>query len=209
MQVFEIMHTQPHKARGMHVKKILAQIEDVTGWKQDRLSREIKVSQPTISRWKKGAEPKTNHLRKLLGLAKKLQVVPEHATEDDFSVPIVGYVGAGGEIDYAEGQGPFGYAEMPPKNASPTLVAVIVRGDSMSGQLEDGWTVYYDKRQEPPTEALMGKLCVIGLGDGKVLVKRLLPGRLKGCYDLYSANGGPLLDQPVEWAARVAWIEPK
>ncbi len=47
---------------------------------------------------------------------------------------------------------------MPPKNSTPTLVAVTVRGDSMSGMLEDGWTIYYDNRRDRPDETLFTKL---------------------------------------------------
>ena len=97
---------------------------------------------------------------------------------------------------------------MPPSKGDETTVAVVVKGDSMAGQLEDGWVVYYDNRHIPPSERLLGRLCVVGLEDGRVLVKKLLPGRAKGLYDLYSANAGPLLDQAVAWAALVLWIAP-
>lgn len=176
-------------------------------WTQTALARRVGVEQPTVSRWLKGSEPKLNHRDKILGLARKLGVV-KGSTNDENTVQVVGYVGAGGQILYDTGQGPFGEAQMPPKNTTPTTVAVVVRGDSMAGQLEDGWTVYYDQRHTPPSESLVGKLCVVGLGDGRVLIKKLLPGRRNGCYDLYSANAAPLLDQDVTWAAKVSWISP-
>jgi hypothetical protein len=79
----------------------------------------------------------------------------------------------------------------------------------MAGQLEDGWIVYYDNRRDPPTNDMYGKLCVVGLRDGRVLIKKLLPGRQTGCFDLYSTASSPMQDQQVEWAARVSWIAPK
>ncbi len=176
-------------------------------WTQAELAEQLKVKQPTVSRWMKGSEPKIKQRDKIGALARRLGVVKGRELEETV-VPIVGYVGAGGQILYNEGQGPFGEARMPPRNATPSMVAVVVKGDSMAGQLEDGWTVYYDKRHSPPTERLLGKLCVIGLIDGRVLIKKLLPGRQNGCYDLYSSNAAPLLDQAVEWAASVAWIAP-
>lgn len=97
---------------------------------------------------------------------------------------------------------------MPPKNGTETTVAVVVRGDSMAGQLEDGWIVYYDDRRAGPSEDLLGRLCVVGLNDGRVLIKKLLPGRQTGKYDLYSTNAAPMLDQQIDWAARVTWIAP-
>ena len=98
---------------------------------------------------------------------------------------------------------------MPPKEGVPGLVAVTVRGDSMSGTLEDGWTVYYDNRREPPDESLYARLCIVGLRDGRVLIKTLYPGRKRAHYDLHSVSAPVLLDQPVDWAAKIAWIAPK
>lgn len=186
---------------------ILEEMIRSQGWKQRDIAKRVNVTQPTVSRWFNGAEPKLNQRDRILGLARKLGIVKGTEADKD-NVPVVGYVGAGGQILYETGQGPFDEAPMPPKNATPATVAVIVRGDSMAGQLEDGWVVYYDQRHAPPSESLVGKLCVVGLGDGRVLIKRLLPGRRSGCYDLYSANAAPLLDQDVTWAAKVAWIAP-
>lgn len=98
---------------------------------------------------------------------------------------------------------------MPPKGASPSLVAVLVKGDSMSGALEDGWTVYYDNRKDPPDENMHGKLCIVGLKEGPTLIKKLYPGRKPFHFDLHSVNAPALLDQHVEWAARITWIAPK
>ncbi|MDE2099583.1 MAG: LexA family transcriptional regulator [Patescibacteria group bacterium] len=191
----------------MQLTAILQQLIRETGWNQTQLGKELKVEQSTISRWLDGAEPKLHQRDRILGLAKKLGIVKNDYL-GEATVPIVGYVGAGGQILYNEGQGPFGEAKMPPKNATENTVAVVVRGDSMAGQLEDGWTVYYDRRQSPPLESLVGKLCVVGLQDGRVLIKKLLPGHATGCYHLYSFNAAPMLDQTVEWAAMVSWIAP-
>lgn len=123
-------------------------------------------------------------------------------------VPIVGYVRAGSEaVLYNEGQGPFDEAPMPP-GGGPKTVAVRVQGESMSGRIENGDLVYYDDRHDPPTEAMLNKLCIVGLPDGRVLVKRLLRGSQPGLYHLLSMFGEPVTDTPVDWAARVIWIQP-
>jgi transcriptional regulator with XRE-family HTH domain len=192
------------------VQKILREIQRKTGENQAQLAKRFRVQQPTVSRWFSGAEPKGVARDRIMAQAARLGVITDGAAvEDDiFTVPIVGFVGAGGQILHGEGQGPFGEAKMPPKGAARTTVAVVVRGDSMAGQLEDGWTVYYDSRREPPTDELYNKLCVVGLQDGRVLIKKLFPGRKPGMFDLHSTNASVMLDQPVEWAARVSWIEP-
>lgn len=185
---------------------LVLEIQRKTGENQSELARRFNVSQPTVSRWLNGTPPELQHGDKIKEVARQLGVAFRKQRALMTAVPIVGYVGAGGSISFSEGQGPFGEAEMPP-NGSPSLVAVTVQGDSMSGMLEDGWTVYYDDRREPPDESLCSKLCIVGLEDGRVLVKKLYPGRKSRHFDLHSTNAPALLDVPVDWAARIAWIQ--
>ncbi|MCW5717716.1 MAG: XRE family transcriptional regulator [Bauldia sp.] len=125
-------------------------------------------------------------------------------------VPIVGLAGAGpqGTVAFAESDGELGDAPAAP-NASHRTVAVEVRGDSMHGTAEDGWLIYYDDRRDPPDESLLAQLCVVGLADGRVLVKWLHAGSAPGLYDLESAAAPALRDVAVEWAARVTAIIPR
>jgi transcriptional regulator with XRE-family HTH domain len=126
-----------------------------------------------------------------------------------FPVPVVGYVGAGAETHpLAEGQGPFDMVAAP-DGATENTVAVEVRGVSL-GPAFDGWYVYYDEVRDPPTTSLLGRLCVVGLADGRVLVKILRRGQLKGRYTLESNVGElPIYDAEVSWAARVRHMTPK
>lgn len=95
---------------------------------------------------------------------------------------------------------------MPPERVSPETVAVIVQGDSMAGLLGDGSVLYYETRREPPTDDLIGRLCIVGLADGRVLVKILQWGSAPGRYNLASTAMNTITDQIVEWAARVTFI---
>lgn len=186
-------------------KSILAKLK----MNQAQLAEHLGVSQASISRWANGNELTLEHAGKLETEARRLGVLKGKFVRNVTSVPIVGYAGAGGSISFEDNHGPYGEADMPPKGGSSSLVAVIVKGDSMSGTLEDGWTVYYDNRRDPPDETLHGKLCIVGLSDGRTLIKKLYPGRKRQHYDLHSVNAPVLLDQPVDWAARITWIAPK
>lgn len=206
---FDLGDTITHIAP-MQLTTILRAIQKDKRWKrQGALAKALRVSQPTISRWYSGKQkPEIDQRDRIMELAAKLGVIHNGENGSSYTVPIIGFVGAGGQILYGEGQGPFGEATMPPDGSNPATVAVKVRGDSMVPQLEDGWLVFYDNRQEPPTDALFKKLCVIGLPDGRVLVKRLLPGSNRGLFHLLSVNGDHLLDQAVAWAAKVSAIIP-
>ena len=125
-------------------------------------------------------------------------------------VPIVGIAGASadGAISYEFESGELGEAPMPPGGNART-VSVEVRGDSLRGVAEDGWLVYYDDRREPLTDDLLGELCVVGLEDGRTLVKPPYRGRAPGLFDLESTNAPTVRDIGVQWAALVTAIVPR
>lgn len=189
----------------MNIGAILEKMLEQTGWDQTKLAKQLRTTQPTISRWIGGSEPRSKNEKRIKELAARLQVIPNHGDENTDGVCIIGYIGAGGEILYSEGQGPFGEAPMPPDGRKPDMVAVEVRGDSM-GVLGDKTIIYYDNRQERPTEALFGKLCVVGLPDGRILLKTLLPSAKPGLFNLISLTGSPIFDQRLDWVAQVSFI---
>ena len=123
-------------------------------------------------------------------------------------VPLVGYVGAGAIAHfYADGQGSFD--EVPaPDAASPSTVAVQIRGHSL-GALFDNWLVFYDDVRDSPDEMLIGRMCVCGLSDGRVLVKALKRGQVPGLWTLLSNTEPPIYDVALDWAALVREMRPR
>ena len=117
-------------------------------------------------------------------------------------VPVVGYVGAGSEAHhYAVAD--VGIDEVdPPVGATDDTVAVEIRGTSL-GPLFNRWLVFYDDVRHPFTPDLIGELCVVGLADGRVLIKQVQKGREEGLYNLISQSEPPIRDVRIEWAARV------
>jgi hypothetical protein len=123
-------------------------------------------------------------------------------------VPVVGFVGAGAQAHlFSDGQGPFDMVEAP-EGSSEFTVAVEIRGESL-GSFFDHWLVFYDDIRDPVTPDLIGKLCVCGLPDGRVLIKKLARGSDRGLYTLLSQFESPIFDQPLIWAARVKNMVPR
>lgn len=122
---------------------------------------------------------------------------------------LVGYVAAGAAATvYGEGQGPFDTVDAP-EGSNENTVAVEVRGTSLGPAL-DQWLVFYDRVEDPPNENLNNKLCVVGLPDGRILVKQLRKARANGLWHLYSNYADePILDQEVVWAAPVRAMTPR
>jgi hypothetical protein len=128
--------------------------------------------------------------------------------ETGMTVPLAGFVGAGATMTlYTEAQGPFDEIAAPEGSTEKT-VAVEIRGESL-GSFFDRWLVFYDDVRDPPTRDLLGRLCVVGLADGRILIKKLERGSEKGLFTLVSQFESPLFDQPVEWAAKVKNMVPR
>lgn len=123
-------------------------------------------------------------------------------------VPMLGYVGAGAEAHfYADGHDLNEFVDAP-DGATATTRALEIRGNSL-GELFDRWLVFYDDVRSPVTPDLHGRLCVAGLEDDRVLVKKLKPSRTRGLYHLLSNTEAPIFDVPLRWAARVTNMVPR
>ncbi len=124
------------------------------------------------------------------------------------TVPVVGYVGAGSMAHfYSTGDAPLDEVAMP-QNGTAETVAVEIRGDSL-GSLFNRWLVYYNEVRTPPTQDMLRRLCVVGLADGRVLVKQLLTGTMPGRYHLLSQTEGIIENASIDWAALVISITPR
>jgi hypothetical protein len=81
-------------------------------------------------------------------------------------------------------------------------VAVEIRGDSL-GSFFNRWLVFYDDVRRPVTPDLIGELCIVGLEDGRILIKQVQRSRTEGLFNLLSSTEKPIFDVAIEWAARV------
>lgn len=129
------------------------------------------------------------------------ELEPETGAE----VPIVGYVAAGeayffppGELDRVKA----------PETATPETVAVEIRGNSL-GETLDRWLVFYDDVRRPVTNDLIGHLCVVGLEEGPIVVKKVRRAMRMGLFDLYGEHGEPMRGVKIEWAAKVKSMAPR
>jgi transcriptional regulator with XRE-family HTH domain len=173
----------------------------------DRLAEALDTSKGYLSDMESGKRPMPPGPM-LERLAQALQIPAAELLREDASVPVVGYVGAGAEAHYyATGDGNLGQIDAPP-GARPSTVAVEIRGDSL-GPLFDGWVAFYDETRTPVTPDLIGQLCVVGLPDGRILIKRLKATADPARFHLLANTEAPLFDQEVSWAARVLTMRPK
>lgn len=123
------------------------------------------------------------------------------------TVPLVGYVAAGAVTRFFDDQGEIDEVDAPDGSTSDT-VAVEIRGDSL-GSIFDRWLVFYDEVRSPITNDLIGKLCVVGLADGRIMVKKVQRSKTQGYYHLLSNTEEPILDAVIDWAAKVKNMVPR
>lgn len=122
-------------------------------------------------------------------------------------VPVVGYVGAGAAAHYyAVSQG--GLDDAPaPDDSTDRTVAVEIRGDSL-GPLFDRWLAFYDDLHNPVGPETIGQLCIVGVTEDRVLIKRVRKGR-GNTYDLISVSSETdEVGVEIAWAARIKSMSP-
>lgn len=164
----------------------VAQAMKRAGIGTSELARIINTSRQNVARWKNQSRGLTPEWAKKLAPAlnttpAELMLLEADLRSEDVAhmlpegprpktVPLKGYVGAGSEMHYyrlADEE----YEEVPaPRKATDRTVAVEIRGKSM-GPTVAGWLVFYDDVHSPVTEALHGRLCVVGLSDDRILIK--------------------------------------
>lgn len=185
----------------------LRELREGAGLSQKDLARMAGTSQPQINRLESGEReltaPWAKRLAPHLGVTPVDLIFPE-MSKKPLTLNIVGRVGAStdGEVIQETDHGPFGEIQAP-LGARGTEAVVEVSGHSMGIYAPDGSLILYEKRHDPPQDNMLGEVCVVGLRDGRVLVKRLLRGSRRGLFDLESVVGDTLRDQIVEWAAVV------
>ena len=173
-------------------------------WSLAKLAAMVGTSAPQIDKLEKGVRRMTFDWARRLAVP--LEIEPEDLMGGERNVPVVGRVGAGAEVtpfdDHAKGDGMF-KIECPRGLDPKATIAVEVVGDSMAPAIMEGWVLFYDRSPEPTPSAVIGRLCVVKLEDGRTLVKQVRRGPEKGRFNLVSLNGPMIEDVALEWAAPV------
>jgi phage repressor protein C with HTH and peptisase S24 domain len=122
-------------------------------------------------------------------------------------VPIIGKVGADpeGTILFATGQ-TSGDLVPAPAGHTDRAAAVEVSGHSMHGFADDGSLLFFEDQHTKPTRDHIGRVVVVELETGEVLVKRLLRGDEKDRWDLESISGPTRHNVSINWVASITAI---
>ncbi|MCW5739641.1 MAG: helix-turn-helix transcriptional regulator [Alphaproteobacteria bacterium] len=184
----------------------LRRIRESQGRTLEDVASEAGLYHGTLSRLERGGILKDYQMT---ALARALGVPTSDIPETEM-VPAINYIGAGAEFypidDYAKGQG-LGEIECPRGLNPATTVAAIVKGASMEPMVFDGWYVFYSREPEQDVYGVVGKLCVVKLADGRMMLKQVRRGPTPGRFNLISINAGLIEDVELEWASPVKHMQ--
>lgn len=195
----------------MDVPTVLRSLLHETGWSQAKLGEQLGVGQNDVSRYLKGREPRGGTMEAIRSLALHWGVLDRES--ERHMIPVMGYVGAGGDVDPDfEQVPPEGLEQIelpPPLGILGELAAFIVRGESMSPRYNDGDVVVVDRLPiNTGFETLVGAEAVVITQEGKRFLKRIMPSRRRGLYKLVSVNA-PAMYVVIRLASRVKVIVPQ
>lgn len=124
-------------------------------------------------------------------------------------VPLVGRIGAGGDIDPEFEQVPEGGFEDLDLaiNIGVEAIAFEVTGASMRPRYDPGVIVVCSREGRDP-EAFIGSEVAVRTADNKRFLKTLRPGRRRGLYTLESFNADPIEDVRLAWVGEILAIIP-
>lgn len=151
---------------------------------------------------REGADMKVGTLHKLAGAL--------DVTIDDIigaaAVPLVGRVGAGGNVIYAEVHE--GSVPRPPGLATP-VEALEVDGSSMLPRYSSGDIVYIAREHDGVVEADIGEFCAMRVSTGETYIKQLAYGSRPGFFTLRSLNAEDIVDVELDWATPIVFVLPR
>lgn len=195
---------------------------------QGFVAEKLGVTPQAISGWERGGRPDQDKLKAISRLykvsvdsllEKDRRADPDELSSEDVAaglpeppkqktVRLVGYVGAGAKGHFYR-LADEDYTEVPaPPGGTDKTVAVEIKGKSF-GPLLDTWLVYYDDVRSPVEPDMFGEVCVIGLSDDRILVKKIVSNG-RGGFNLLSniPDEEPIENAEIEWAAKVIDIRP-
>lgn len=158
---------------------------------------------------KRTDNPGVGTLRKV---AEALEMPADALTGAGLEVPVLGKVGAGGQVMFAAGadeeDGEFDMVPRPPLVAG-RLMALQVEGSSMLPKYESGDIIYVRRDHEGVLPGYIGKYCAVRTVDGGTWLKILAAGSEAGLYTLRSLNAEDMVNVEVVWASPVLFVMPK
>jgi phage repressor protein C with HTH and peptisase S24 domain len=178
---------------------------------QEWVAEQLGVSQPTVHRWRQGAEPRGDRRDAINELHARLYGGQAGEAALSSSVPLMGYLGAGAEVEPDHEQvPPEGLDQVDlPFPVPDEMIAFRVRGNSMLPVFKDGATIVVYREQKRPLESFYGEEAAVRTSDGRRFIKTIIKGGEPGTVNLLSWNDPmPIENVHLVWIGEIFSILP-
>jgi phage repressor protein C with HTH and peptisase S24 domain len=124
-------------------------------------------------------------------------------------IPLMGYIGAGAEIEPEfEQVPPDGLEQIYVPFAMPAeMIALGVKGDSMLPAYRDGAIIIAYREQRRPLTTFFGEDAAVRTSDGRRFLKTIMRGA-DGLVNLFSWNAAPIENVSLEWIGEIFAVLP-
>jgi repressor LexA len=193
----------------MKIPQKIRAIREANGWTQQQFAEAMGVAQSTVNRWLAGAEPE-GHRRDAINEAYE-QIVQSGPSRERVGsvVAIVGYLGAGAEVEPEfEQVPPDGLDQIEvPFPLPDEMIAFKVRGVSMLPVFKDGTIIVVYRDQKKPLDAFFGEEAAVRTDDGRRFIKTIMRGP-GNSVNLISWNAQPIEGIRLEWIGEIFAVLP-
>jgi phage repressor protein C with HTH and peptisase S24 domain len=126
-----------------------------------------------------------------------------------FTVPLMGFVGAGAEVEPDFEQVPADGLDQiaVPFPLPAEMIALEVRGDSMLPQYRDGTIIIAYREQRRAVESFYGEEACVRTSDGRRFIKTIMRGE-GNTVNLISWNASPIEGARLEWIGEIFSVFP-
>lgn len=185
-------------------------IMKATGWTQQQVAEAFGVGQSTVNRWLKGSEPEGHRRDQINEKYDELVSDGPALVDGETEIPVVGFLGAGAEIEPEfEQVPPEGlYQVSIPFPVPDEMMAFEVRGDSMLPVYKNGHIIVVFKEQQRPLHAFYGEDAAVKTSDGRRFIKTIQRG-VDGGVNLFSFNAPLIENVRLEWIGEIFAVLPR
>ncbi|WP_051903704.1 MULTISPECIES: XRE family transcriptional regulator [Neorhizobium] len=186
----------------------LKSLREERNWTHEKAAEEMGVSRSQFIKLERGERRMTMDYINLA--AKAFGIRPADVIDDteEFTVPLMGYIGAGAEImpDF-EQVPPEGLDQIQvPFPLPDEMIALEVRGDSMLPVYKDGHVIVVYRDQKKPITSFYGEDAAVRTTDGRRFLKTIVKG---SPVTLMSFNAAPIENVGLEWIGEIFAVLPR
>lgn len=194
------------------IRRLISEEMKVKGISRRKLSAAADLSESAVrDLLTRTDNPGISTLRKI---ADALEMPVDRLTGAVAMVPVLGQIGAGGEVLFTIDPDDELHREDIPCVPRPPLtvgrlMALEVVGSSMLPKYEAGEIIYVRRDHDGIMPEYLNRYCAVRTAEGGTFLKILSPGTEPDRYTLRSLNAPDMENVEVEWASPVLFVMPR